>query len=357
MKNNSLREIYYSEFLENCKNFDKDLSKDLDTKHSKIILDSHNKVKTDKDKFIQNFKDWELQSDFSSPIQFSLDHFKILEKKQLFKNFFKLILFLEDSDFKRSFFDDFHILETVGAINLLKNNPVHKTPGCKNFYKIKGCSTNYRWNRYAYIANQIIKKKLIDHDDIYIDIGSYYGGLQSFLYNDLKDVKYFLVDFNHQLLRSYIFLKTLFPDANHLLPDKIDYNENFKKSKNGFYYVSIDDFFKMKNIKPNLISNFFSLGEMTDNYFNDYLSSEIFLRSKYHYFINRFVSAPFFEKTYENSKNIFDYVSKNDFKRIYTDIFPIHNYQILNRKIFNKKAKRPISSSYFEIILNNENWR
>ena len=61
-----------------------------------------------------------MQGDFSAPIQFSIDHLKILKKKDLIKNFLKTIFFMEDKDFKRSFLDDIEILEKVGAINLLK---------------------------------------------------------------------------------------------------------------------------------------------------------------------------------------------------------------------------------------------
>ena len=34
----------------------------------------------------------------------------------------------------------------------------------------------------------------------------------------------------------------------------------------------------------------------------------------------------------------------------YFDIFPIHHYQILRRKVFGQVAMRPISSPYFEMI-------
>ena len=340
-------------FISKCSNFETDLSESIDRKHDRIVKSSEIKIKKNFDNFVENFRSWEEQTDMGAPIQFTLEHFKTLSIKNNLKKLIKKIIFYEDKEFNRSFFDDVQIIKLSKADEILKDNPVHKTPGVKDFYIYENLSTNYRWNRYAYEANQILKKNLLKENDIHVDLGSYYGGLQSFLFKKLNSCKFFLVDFNHQLLRSFIFLKSQYPNANHILPDDVKdkFENNFKP---GFYYLTIDNYFRLKSLKPTLFSNSFSLGEMTDEYFEKYLNSNILKSSRYLYLVNRFVSTPYFEKTYENTKNISSYFKIDGFGVKYFDIFPIHHYQVVKRKIFKKKAKRPISSSYFELILENK---
>ena len=55
-----------------------------------------------------------------------------------------------------------------------------------------------------------------------------------------------------------------------------------------------------------------------------------------------------FEKTYDDSINIFDY--KLNQKRTYFDIFPISHFQITLRNILKRTFFRNISSPYFEMI-------
>ncbi len=162
-----------------------------------------------------------------------------------------------------------------------------------------------------------------------------------------------MLDFNHQLLRSYIFLKQLYPNSRHTLMINKDDQLDLENINGSFIYVSIDNFSKLKKIKFDLITNFFSLGEMKEEDFNYYFQSDIFNNSKFIYLVNRFVSSPNFEKTYDNSLNIFDYVKKANFEIDYFDIFPIGHYLNIDRKIFGKKIYRPLSSNHFELILKN----
>ena len=97
------------------------------------------------------------------------------------------------------------------------------------------------------------------------------------------------------------------------------------------------------------VSNFVSLGEMRREHFNTYMTSQLFTRSKIMYLVNRFVSAPFFEKTYDSDITFLDYLNVNR-KIQYFDIFPIHHYLLMNRTVLGSLSYRNISSSYFEII-------
>ena len=119
---------------------------------------------------------------------------------------------------------------------------------------------------------------------------------------------------------------------------------------NSIIYVKVGDFYKLNNIKADLITNFFSFGEMQRETFNRYFNSEIINNCSYLYLINRFVSSPFFEPTFDSDLNIFDYL-KNNFSKVYFDIFPMHHYYKYPRKVFNRLSNRPSSSPIFEMIL------
>jgi putative sugar O-methyltransferase len=337
-------------FIKNNKNFYQDFETlNLDSKHKKILKNFYNNFESNKLFFDKYFRNWTCQSDLGSPAQLTLDHLKIQGISSIFKFFKEKIFFLRYKNFKNSFLDDLELLKLSGGQDILRSNPVHLTPGCYDFYKIFNTSTNSRWTRYAYIANNIIKYNLLKNNSLWLDIGSYYGGLQSFIKKKLPDINIFLLDFNHQLCRSYIFLKQLFPNSNHILPDDI-LTYKFEKIKDTFFYVPIEDFEKLPLLKFDLVSNFFSFGEMKIATYNNYINNKNFKNSRYIYLVNRFVSSPCFEKTYDSDLTIFDY-NFLDRNRLLFDIFPIHVYNNIKRKLFNRNCYRPVSSQYFEMIL------
>jgi putative sugar O-methyltransferase len=347
MKKNLEFNYLLDKFLDNS-NLENDLKQNVDGKHKTIITKSLQSIHEKEINYF-NFKHNENQNDLGSPPQFSWLHFKVLGFFLTLKNFFRLFTYSKID--KIAFLDDVKILEISGAFNFLKKNPVHITPGCRSFYKIRETSTNYRWNRYAYLANQIKKFNILKDDSAHLDIGSYYGGLQSFLKKEFLKTNFVLVDFNHQLLRSFIFLRKIFSNSKHILPNEIDENTDFSKFNDAFFYVPVEKFDLIKNNKFKLITNFFSFGEMIKSDFENYLNSDTVKNAQYLYFVNRFVSSPFFERTYNNNINIMDYLlSKNHFNINYFDMFPIHHYYSPKRKLFNQMAHRPISSPYFEIL-------
>ena len=245
--------------------------------------------------------------------------------------------------------DDIEVIKSSGGKKLLDENPQNKTPGSFNFPLVNGYSVSFRWLRYIYVLNQIIKNKLINNESIWVDIGSYYGGLQGLVKKYFPDSKIIMVDFNHQLTRSYIYLKQLYPDANHVFPNQISSIMSIESlPKGSIIYVEIEEFEKLNNFKINITTNFFSLGEMKKQVFDNYIYSDVIKNSDFVYFANRFISSPFFEKTYDDSINIFDY--KLNQKCFHFDIFPISQYQIISRNILNRTFFRNISSPYFEMI-------
>jgi hypothetical protein len=88
---------------------------------------------------------------------------------------------------------------------------------------------------------------------------------------------------------------------------------------------------------------------MKREYFLNYFNSNLLKSADKIYMVNRFVSSPFFEKTYDSDLNYNDYIIKNRVP-IYFDIFPMGHYFIIPRNLFGRDYFRNISSSYFEII-------
>ena len=326
---------------------------EIDPKHKNVLKSFSDEF--DYEKFLNEIRSWKMQDDGPIPFQATFYH---LKKKGLHRFFFDYLRYLlskiKKYDLSISLLDDVDILKSVGAYEILQQNPVHLTPYSNNFYFLsKEISTNYRWNKYIYYANAILKKKIFESDQIWIDIGSYYGGLQGIIARYFKSYKIILVDFHHQLCRSYLYLNKLYPESVHIIGEEIeDINHTLNKSDKTFIYLSINNLDKIKSIKPFLTTNMFSFGEMTENTFEDYFNSDYLNKSKYLYLVNRFVSSPFFENTYKNNINIFNYQNKN-FSKLYFDIFPINHYQTPYRKLFGRSAPRPTSSSYFEIIYKN----
>lgn len=345
-----IKEKLFNEFISKLpvhSFIDQDL---IDDKHKKIVKEANRKIKNDKEDFLFNFRNWKEQSDFSAPAQISFKHLKILGIKSFFKLLIKKILFFKYKAFNGAFKDDLNILKLYSNNQIIKKNPVHKTPDCNSFYIFDNdCSSNSRWNRYLYLASQIVEKKLLIDGGFHLDIGSYYGGLQSILKKEFKNSNFIMVDFPHQLLRSYIFLKQIYPKSNHIIDFNLD-----KITKNlledSFIYIPVNSFHKIKDIEIDLLTNFFSFGEMKKKDFVEYFNSQVANSSKNIYLANRVVSSPYFEKTYDSDLNILDYIKEETHKVKFFDILPIGHYYVPDRLLFDTYRERPISSPYFECI-------
>jgi len=246
--------------------------------------------------------------------------------------------------------DDIDMIKLIDGYEYLIDNPVHETPGVGLYYKAEGTSYNLRWLRYVYATKRIIDNDLLTDGGIWLDVGSYYGGLQGLVKKYRPNSRIILVDFHHQLCRSFIYLSKLYPDVNHILPNQIRDNGDFSAIPPGsITYVPVSDYHLIKDNNVELASNFFSFGEMRRSFFTDYYDSKIFSEAKKLYIVNRFVSAPFFEPTYDSELNVNDYQSKNRTVD-YFDVFPMHHYAIPFRELFGRKNYRNTSSSYFEMI-------
>ena len=297
-------------------------------------------------------RSWNQQNDILVPLQINLRALKFYGLKRFVRKIGTYLLDFKSEKFlKSAILDDLAILEKIGASNLVLENPVSESPGATDAYFVKGASINMRWMRYIYLCHQILRNNLLMNDDVWLDIGPFYGGLQGLVRKYLPKVRTVLVDFHHQLCRSYVYLSSMYPAADHFFPSAIGAIKNLYDLPAGsFVYVPAADFEKIKMMSCDLSTNFVSFGEMKKETFLEYYKSSIFSKSKKSFLVNRFVSSPFFEKTYDSNSTILDYL-KTFKKTSYFDIFPMHIYLLTKRNLLNRSEFRPISSQYFELIL------
>jgi len=349
-------DVLTSEFIAGADEFygDTELD-DIDKKHVGIVRKAYEQFSQNINN--NNYRNWDGQSDQSAPKQLSLDMMRYFGVFHTFVHYVHKKIFRRsrENNMLSSMLDDINIIEEVGGLNYLYENPVHKTPGTDRFYQTKMASFNSRWLKYIYLTTRIINDGLLSDGGIWVDIGPYYGGLQGLIRKYQPKSKMVLVDFHHQLCRSYIYLNKLYPQATHILPNMIkDYSDLDTLPEGSIAYVPTSSYSLIKDNQVDLATNFYSFGEMRRKIFKDYYRSVLFDQSKISYIVNRFVSSPFFEPTYDTDLNIYDY--KSD-KRVmkYLDVFPIHHYNMLYRELFGRKHSRNTSSSYFEMITSKHN--
>ena len=337
-------------FINNSQNFYRDTKGiEIDDKHAEIITEFNNSgIELDE----LNFRSWKMQDDMQVPAQIAFGNLGgkntlYLLLRYIYRNFFKRN---DEKLIKQALLDDLYLIDSLGMGHLIDDNPVSNTPGFTNAYKYDGRVVNMRWLRYIYILSVILHKKLLINDNLWLDVGSFYGGLQGLVKKYLPNIRIVMVDFNHQLCRSYIYLANMYPNAKHILPDEaININDLSLIPKGSIVYLPVESYDVMGGMQFDLASNFFSFGEMRRSTFENYMKSEQFNRAKNIYLVNRFVSSPFFEKTYDTNLTIVDYLKY--IKNInYIDVFPIHHYMQVKRKILGRLCHRNVSSSYFEII-------
>lgn len=325
--------------------YDDSSLKDIDNKHSAIMSKAYGEI----NKFsIENFRNWAGQSDLGGPAEFSSSLGLVKGfVRPLYRKIFRRQI---EQMLLQAMLDDVNVIRHIRAEQLLLDNPVHLTPGAGDYCTVGGVTANFRWLRYIYLTKRITDLKILADGGTWIDIGGYYGGLQGLVRKYNPKARIILVDFHHQLCRSYVYLAHLFPDARHVFPDQIGDFESYEDAPEGsITYVPALAFDGLASRSVDLATNFFSFGEMRRSVFKSYMESRTIITSKILFLVNRFVSSPFFEPTYDTDLNIFDYML--DSRKIdYFDVFPMHHYMVVNRELFGRVGMRNTSSSYFEFV-------
>lgn len=304
----------------------------------------------------RHIKSWSQQDDLGVPIQLrrliNIDEFFLENLLCLLRDFLPHN-FLKKEFKKHALQDDLNVLSHLGFISILKQNPLLGTPFTRDIYFSNKLSFNSRYLRYIYIVGQIEKYKLLSQDkkQTHVDIGNYYGGLQTLLYKKFPHTSFVSIELPHQLFRSYLYHKKMFPDATQIVGVKeLEYYQNQREEFGCFIYLLPEDYDLIHNYrKINLLTNFLSFGEMSRYNFDNYMKSPSTLKSKKYYFVNRFISSPSLDKTYDADITVNDYFIKET-KLLNFDIFPIHHYMITKRKFLNSNWYRNVASPQFELI-------
>ena len=334
----------------------------LDSKHNKIV----NKAKEISLKnLLKSYRNWSAQDDCGIPFQLNFHNIKFYGFKKYIRYLLALIKtnILYGRNLRSHFFDDISLIKLINGYDILEKCPVHESPGDSlAFFLNKKVSANNRWLRYIYFVSVIRDyfKKKEKYPNIILDIGSFYGGFQYVAKKTFPNSKHILVDFPHQLCRSAIFLGYSFPESQIFsIHDQETLEEYFSDKKYrdiDFLLLSIDFYNNFSErysdsnfIKVDLLTNFYSFGEMPKKFFSNYLNSNIMRNSQNLYFCNRYDSSPFYEPTYQESYSILDYLI-DGFKIELNRSSGIHSYMNPVRKVNNIIRARPISSGYFDLI-------
>ena len=97
-----------------------------------------------------------------------------------------------------------------------------------------------------------------------------------------------------------------------------------------------------------MVTNFFSFGEMRREWFLDYVTSPLFKTAEFFFTCNRVESAPRLEPTYDSDLTILDYPLR-EFQKIFFGVFPLYPYYTTSRFAF-AYEKRTTSSQNFDFI-------
>jgi putative sugar O-methyltransferase len=346
--------LFLNKLLDHQDNF-KSNSLNLSSKYEKISSKASSEIFSGHFSY-QKIRSWSEQDDLGVPVQLrrllSLDSFT-------FVNFIRYLRYLSPDYWARSKFqkqalqDDLNIIKESGYVNLLIKNPITKTPFVRDIYIKDKLKFNSRYLRYIYISGQINKYKLLSRREysVHVDIGGFYGGLQGILFNEYSNTTFISVELPHQLFRSFLYHKLLYPEVVQIVG--IREFESYMSSatrKNGFIYLSPLDYDSITKITHvDLLTNFLSFGEMSRSNFDNYMKSKTTLNSKSYYFVNRFISSPKYEQTYDANINVMDYFIPQTELKLF-DIFPIHHYMITKRGFLGRDGFRNVSSPQFELI-------
>lgn len=306
----------------------------------------------------KHIRTWTKQDDMGVPIQLR----RFLIRDQFFYyNILRFIRSLLPTYWASTYFqrkaleDDLNIVIKSGFESILREHPVTETYFVRDIYFRHKFKFNSRYLRYVYLAGQVKKNNLLEEstNQVHVDVGNFYGGLQALLKCYYPKTTFVSVELEHQLFRSYIFHKHMFPSTQQIvgLKELEVYSRGRAKLESAFIYLLPVDFDNIaKYLEIDLLTNHLSYGEMSRANFTNYHTSATTLNARKIHLVNRFVSSPAVDPTYDSDVTVFDYILKSH-ELTYFDVFPIHHYMITKRKLLNSFGFRNVSSPQFEMIL------
>lgn len=251
---------------------------------------------------------------------------------------------------------DIHaVLEKEKALGVLERNPVRDTPGEPYNFNYQGGSYNLRWARHIYF-NNLLNKHLGPEIDarerfISLDIGASFGAFSSVFKREHPNTTQIVLDFPDQLILSFYFLGTLFPGARlgtlMELPAE-GMIDRATLAQYDFVFLPVAAYKRLQPGAVDMVTNFFSFGEMRREWFEAYIKSELFEQAEFFFTSNRFESSPFHDPTYDSDLTVFDY-PLGDFERVYYCVSPIYPYLVKRHGLFSYHRFCQ-SSQYFDFI-------
>jgi hypothetical protein len=198
------------QFILNTENFWEDHKIiNLDYKHRKILKTFNKKYKDNLELFSKQIINWEGQTDQGHPYQINLKSIKYYGfTKNILDGLKYIYQIISKKNYDRnSFIDDIEIIKLKKGVNFFNKIDISSRPDKPPIYFSKeNFETNNRWNRYVYLASRIINSKLLNSKSKnWLDIGSYFGGLQSILKKDLKNPQIILSEDDRKNIESAVF--------------------------------------------------------------------------------------------------------------------------------------------------------
>lgn len=212
------------------------------------------------------------------------------------------------------------IKDNYNDLKYLNKYPINKV-GNPLYVTNEGFQYNRRWInnlRYLSLINLYLDETLNHKNQNLIDIGGGYGIFINLLKNEYPNLKLSILEFPEQLILNYFYIKSNFPEALiNTLEDVYTVEEIDTKfiNKYDFILIPIECLYKIKKGAFNIVTNFFSMGEMSEEWFNKYLDSNLFKGLTHLFMINRFESRP----TYNTNLNVLSY-RLNEYKKIHFQI-------------------------------------
>ena len=249
--------------------------------------------------------------------------------------------------------DSFCAVKEAGFVDLLKKYPSPNVGHPLNF-KYKGYVFTNRYIRHIYLLG-LLKKYLsneLNGDSTFLDIGSSYGIFSSLVKQEISTSRHILVDMSGQLILAHYYLSQLFPGKKIAgfkeVYEAKEIDRDFIK-RFDFILIPTSMFDKLVGNTIDVVTNFISLSEMSREWFDAYINSDVFKTAKFLYTVNRYDAYP----TYQNDITILDYPLR-EYETIYMRTCPFLKYYYKGKNMFWYKPVR-YPSEFFQFIGKNKN--
>jgi len=245
--------------------------------------------------------------------------------------------------------DRYKLMQAEDDLPMLKKYPIEMV-GNPRVVEIDGYRFNRRWSnniRYMNLSERYLSEPLRNNNTAVMDIGGGYGIYLWLMKQEFPKTLPVLVEFPEQLILAYYFLASTTPNIkintfkDVYEADVIDRNffDRFD-----FTLIPIDCYHKIKGGAIDLVSNFASLGEMNEEWFDTYRNSDVVTKAKYLFLMNRFFSKP----TYGTDIDVLRY-RLHEYNKIFFNGSAYEQYHYQGKwKILTEKI--PYTSQFFEFI-------